>query len=134
MGFGELHGDVLSAAVYGIWTNRWGDSCKIEDGLTGFWEVVRGWPETGASLRSFRASAESGATLFKSWLFTYPYSPARNRNYVLWAAASFLPRQVERLYRLGGEKYFQELKNKVEKIQGSLNPTIFHPIESSCGS
>ena len=120
MGFGNLHGDVLSAAVHGIWTYRWGDSRKIEDGLTGFWEVVRGWPETGASLQQLGAGAESDETLFESWFFTYPYSPARNRNYVLWAAASFLPRQVERLHRLGGEKYFQELKNRVEKNPGEL--------------
>lgn len=120
MGFGRLHGDVVSAATHGIWTYRWGDSCKIDDGLTGFWEVVRGWPETGASLQHLGASAESDETLFESWFFTYPYSPARNRNYVLWAVASFLPRQVERLHRLGGEKSVQELKNRVEKNPGEL--------------
>jgi|WetSurMetagenome_2_1015567.scaffolds.fasta_scaffold46126_2 hypothetical protein len=125
MGFGKLHGDVLSAAAHGIWTYRWGDSRKIEDGLTGFWEVVRGWPETGASLQHLGASAESDVTLFESWFFTYPYSPARNRNYVLWAAASFLPRQVERLHRLGGEKFFQDPKNRVDDNPRELKSNDF---------
>ena len=30
---------------------------------------------------------------------------------MLWAAASFLPRQIEHLHRLGGERYFQDLKD-----------------------
>jgi hypothetical protein len=110
IGFENLGGDVLSAAKYGMWTYRWGDARKIEDGLTGFWEVVDRWPETGAALQQLGTDGEHHQTLFESWYFTYPYSPARSRNYVLWSAASFLPRQVERLHRLGAQRYFQEIK------------------------
>ncbi|HEX3008444.1 MAG TPA: hypothetical protein VHO90_12610, partial [Bacteroidales bacterium] len=40
IGFGNLRGDIVSATRYGIWAYRWGDRYRIEDGLTGFWEVV----------------------------------------------------------------------------------------------
>ena len=106
LGFEKLQGDILSAAHYGVWAYRWGDRRKIEDGLTGFWEVAGSWPETGAALQQLGVEPEHNRTLFESWFFTYPYSPARSRNYVLWAAASFLPRQVERLHHLGEEKFF----------------------------
>jgi hypothetical protein len=108
IGFGNLDGDILSAAAYGVWAYRWGDHRTIEDGLAGFWEVVRGWPETGVALQQLGNADKQNKILFESWLFTYPYSPARNRNYVLWAAASFLSRQVERLHRLGAESFFHE--------------------------
>ncbi|MGB8982359.1 MAG: hypothetical protein WCC12_10820 [Anaerolineales bacterium] len=112
MGFGNLRGDISFAASCGIWTYRWGDPRKIKDGLTSFWEVVRSWPETGAAFLQLGAAAEHDKVLFESWFFTYPYSPARSKNYVLWAASSFLPRQVERLFNLGGEKFLQALAKK----------------------
>ena len=120
LGFGNLRGEILLVPNFGIWAYRWGDHRKIEDGLTGFWEVVERWPETGVALQQLGADAKHNKTLFESWFFTYPYSPARSRTYILWSAASFLPRQVERLYRLGGEKYFQELKINVDKIPSPL--------------
>jgi hypothetical protein len=127
LGFGRLTGDVLSAATYGIWAYRWGDSARIEDGLTGFWEVANGWPETGAALQRLGSETEPDVTLCQSWFFTYPYSPARNQNYILWAAASFLPRQVEYLHRLGGENYFRERvgnrERRLEALQSNGTPS-----------
>lgn len=112
IGFGNLRGDILFAATYGVWEYRWGDPGKIENGLTGFWEVVRKCPETGAALQQLGVDPEHDQILFESWFFTYPYSPARSRNYILWAACSFLQRQVERLHHLGGTRFLQELKKR----------------------
>lgn len=111
IGAGKAYMDLLSAATYGVWAYRWGDSRKIENGLTGFWEVVRGDPETGAALQRLGENTEQNLTLFESWFSTYPFSPARNQNCILWAAASFLPRQIQCLHDLGGEKYFQGCKS-----------------------
>lgn len=119
-GFGKLGKDIFSCAKYGIWTYRWGDQRKIEEGLTGFWEVARGWPETGAALQQYGVDTEHHKTLCESWFFTYPYSPARSRNYILWAASSFLPREVERLHRCGPEEFFQ----KIEKNHSHTNPRL----------
>jgi hypothetical protein len=122
-GSGVLQGDILLAAKHGVWAYRWGDQRKIANGLTGFWEVARGWPETGAALIRLGSASRPQETLFESWFFTYPYSPARSRNHILWAAASFLPRQIERLYRLGERKFFQHLRQPdVEEVQSPLKP------------
>jgi hypothetical protein len=110
LGFGDLCGDIHFAANYGIWAYRWGDHRKIEDGLTGFWEVVQKWPETGAALQQLGTDHEHHRILFESWYSNYPFSPARTRNYILWSASCFLPRQIERLHCLGREKYLQEPK------------------------
>jgi hypothetical protein len=112
LGFANLRGDILLAARYGVWTYRWGDHRKIEDGLTGFWEVVEKWPETGASLWQVGIDPKHDQLLFETWFFTYPYSPARSRNYILWSAASFLPRQIERLHRSGEKEFFQGVQRK----------------------
>ena len=69
MGFGNLRGAVVFAANNGIWTYRWGDCRKIEDGLTGFWEVVGRWPETGAALQQLGVDAEHDQTLFEILVF-----------------------------------------------------------------
>jgi hypothetical protein len=110
LGFGRLHGAVLTAAKYSLWSYRWGDHRKIDDGLTGFWEVVDRWPETGAALQQLGTEAKSNRILYESWFFTYPFSPARNRNSILWSASLFLPRQVEKLYYLGEKEYFKNVK------------------------
>ncbi|MGZ9223040.1 MAG: glucosamine inositolphosphorylceramide transferase family protein, partial [Anaerolineales bacterium] len=123
MGFGNLHGDVLSAANYGVWAYRWGDVSATQDESAGFWEVAEGQPETRVALQQLGLQDKQNKILFESWFFTYPYSPARSRNYILWSAASFLPRQLERLYRFGGEKYFQERKNAETKHPGQSKST-----------
>lgn len=121
IGFGNLRGEIAFAASYGIWAYRWGDHRRIDDGLTSFWEVVRKWPETGVALQQLGVDVEHDKILFESWFFTYPYSPARSKNYILWAASSFLPRQVERLFNLGEKRFFQELeKNTVAETPKSL--------------
>lgn len=129
MGFGNLSGKVLLTAKYGIWKYRWGDRCKIENGLTGFWEVVNRWPETSAALQQIGRDVERHKTLFESWFFNYPYSPARSRNYILWSASTFLPRQIERLHRLGGEKYLQKLKKNI--VDTASGPLKFNGIPSN---
>lgn len=118
MGWRKLSGEVLSVARYGIWAYRWGDPDKIKDGLTGFWEVVERWPETAVALQ--QSVGKSNRILFESWFFTYPYSPARSRNCILWAASSFLPRQMKQLHQLGEAKFFEKLKPAADETSPAL--------------
>ena len=66
MGFGNLGGKILSVARYGVWAYRWGDQRKIADGLTGFWETVKRWPEIGAALQQLGVESKQNKTLFES--------------------------------------------------------------------
>ena len=117
IGFRTLKGEILSAARNGVWTYQLGDINRNNGNLPGFWEVVEKRPETSACLLRLGNDLGDSQVLYQSWFATYPFSPARNRNSCLWAASSFLPRQIERLHCLGEEQFNLEIK----KISPELN-------------
>jgi hypothetical protein len=112
MGFRILRGDILTASKYGVWSYHHGDSRINRGGPPGFWEVAESWPETGSVLQILSEDFDNGKVLYRSWFFTYPFSPARNRNHCFWASSSFLPRQIELLHRLGEERFFKEITRR----------------------
>jgi hypothetical protein len=101
-------GEITTAAKYGVWFYDHNNYRTKRGGPPGFWEVVEKWPDTGSTLLMANARCQDGWVVYQSRFFTYPFSPARNRNTSFWSAASFLPRQVELLYRFGEEKFYQE--------------------------
>ncbi len=107
IGFDGLPCDDLRLAKYGIWTYYHGDDTKTTGGPAGFWEVVENRPETVTALITLGADRFPKRVLYRSFFTTYPLSPARHRNKYFWAAASFLPRQVEYLQRFGEAKFWQ---------------------------
>ena len=113
IGFGMLRGDILTASKYGVWT-YW-----FEGYPPGFWEVVKGQPETKSYLLILDEEANGGRTIYHSSTSTYPFSPARNRNRSLWLASSFLPRQIALLHRLGEKGFFATIK-KYEQVKPPL--------------
>jgi hypothetical protein len=110
IGFDALQSENLAVSKYGTWFYYFGDDRKIKGGPAGFWESVENWPETGAVLRAVGGDMALDQALYRSDFFTYALSPARHRSYYFWAAAPFLPRQLERLQRLGAEKFFQSIE------------------------
>lgn len=108
IGFDCLSCDRLRLAKYGIWYYYHGDDTRMQGGPSGFWEVVEGQPETGTSLLATGAEKYPCRVLYRSYFFTYPLSPARHRSHYFWAAASFLPRQVEALHYFGEEEFWRQ--------------------------
>ena len=108
VGGGQFRGELIGAAKYGIWFYQHKDNRIELEGPTGFWEVVENRPDTGATLLNANQHSKNGWAVYRSSFSTYPYSPARNRNISLWASCSFLPRQIDLLYRLGDARFFQE--------------------------
>jgi hypothetical protein len=123
LGFETLDNDILTAAAYGVWAYGQGLRPQTEAGLTGFWEVIDGFPETSFGLQVLNPNGGQGEILCESRYFTYPFSPARSRNYILWSASSLLPRQIERLYRhRHGESYQKdEASNYTVKFPSSID-------------
>jgi hypothetical protein len=109
MGFGFLQGGILTASKFGIWGYYHGDYSKIRSDTPGFWEVLENWPETGSGL-CILGEGNGGTILYRSWSFTHPFSPARNRNCYFWTSSLFLPRQIELLHRLGEKAFLQEIE------------------------
>jgi hypothetical protein len=108
LGFRRLGGKILSAARYGVWFYQPGDNTTIRGGPPGFWEVAERRPATGATLMMADETAPGGRAIYRSQFLTYPFSPARNRQTSSWSAASFLPRQLDLLYRQGEARFWQE--------------------------
>ena len=108
LGFPSLGGEILTSAKYGIWFYQHSDNRRIRGGPPGFWEVAERWTQTGATLSIADGCTQNGKAIYRSSFLTYPFSPARNRNISFWVSSSFLPRQIDLLYRLGSEKFFQE--------------------------
>lgn len=98
-------------ATYGAWHYYHGDDTRMAGGPAGFWEVVEGQPETGTALLAEGGQAFAKRVLYRSYFFTYPLSPARHRSYYFWAAASFLPRQIELLKRVGEQEFWRRTEH-----------------------
>ncbi len=108
IGLDGLSFDSLPLSKYGTWYYYHGDDTQMSGGPAGFWEVVEDRPETGTALLATGGEIYGKRVLYRSSFFTYPLSPARHRSYYFWAAASFLPRQIEYLQRYGEEKFLRQ--------------------------
>jgi hypothetical protein len=104
----NLQVEGVNISTYGTWFYYHGDDRIEREGPPGFWEAVEHWPETTSALLATGGKFSSTRVLFRSHFVTYPLSPARHRSYYFWAAVPFLPRQIERLYRLGEARFIQE--------------------------
>ncbi len=127
MGFRILKGDILKTAKYGIWSYHHGDNDVNRGGPAGFWEVMKGHPETGVILQILNDNLDAGAILFKSYSLTNNISVNRNINNYYWKALSFLPSKIEELYKIGEEVFFQKIKAKNESLKFYDKPLYRDP-------
>lgn len=116
-GFESLSVENLDISKYGTWFYSHGE----RNGPPGFWDVVENQPETVSTLMAIGGSFSTAHVLYRSCFFTYPLSPARHRSYFFWAAASFLPRQIRLLQRLGYDGFLQEIEKFNTKPNIKLN-------------
>ena len=112
LGFRILSGDILKIAKYGIWSFYHADNKVHRGEPTGFWEVLKNWPETGVILQILTEDIDEGILLYKSYSLTDNISPTRNKNNYYWKALSFLPSKIEELYNLGEKMFFKGV-NKI---------------------
>jgi hypothetical protein len=110
LGHDNPSGGILETSKYGVWTYKHSDERVLQGNPDGFWEVIEDIPETGAALQCHQDGKNHSRVLSRSYYFTYPFSPARNRNALFWSASSILPRQIEALSRLGGEDFMEGTK------------------------
>lgn len=115
-GFESLCVESLDISKYGTWFYSHGE----KSGPPGFWEVVENQPETVSTLMAIGGSFSTVHVLYRSYFFTYPFSPTRHRSYFFWAAASFLPRQIRLLQKLGYDGFLRE----TDKFNAKPNITL----------
>ncbi len=122
IGFGNLRGDILTAAKYGVWAHYAADPQRVRGGPVGFWEVMEQQPVTGAIMEILSETPGAGRVLCRSWSTTYPYSFRSNCNYYHWTSSDFLPLLLTRLHSLGEARFFQE----VDKQNSNNGHYFFH--------
>lgn len=112
LGFGILKGSILDAATHGVWSYHHGDNRVNRGGPAGYWEFLQGQPETGAILQILSEDLDNGTVLSRTWSATdeenFVYSKSRS----YWNASSMLPRQLQRLHRLGGEGFQESVRRQ----------------------
>ncbi|MGB8260447.1 MAG: hypothetical protein WCE75_08855, partial [Terracidiphilus sp.] len=104
-GFNILHGEILTAARYGIWSYHHGDSEFYRGGPAYFWETVAGEPVTGAMLQVLTGELDAGRVLERGYFATRPgRSWSRNRVQPYWGSATFIQQKLKELHEHGWER------------------------------
>jgi len=110
LGFRILSGDILSIAKYGVWSYHHGDN-KVNRGFpAGFWEVMKGWDETGTTLQILNEKLDGGSLLFKSYSLTNNQSVNKNINSYYWKSQSFMPNKIKELFLIGEDLFLDRVK------------------------
>jgi hypothetical protein len=105
LGFRILKGEILSLAPLGIWSYHHGDNLVNRGGPPCFWEVMLGWEQTGSVLQILSDKLDDGLVIYRSWSRTDPLSVYRNANKVYWKSLFFIPRNLERIKRIGVDSW-----------------------------
>jgi len=80
-GFGNVRGQILDAARYGIWSFEHDDEQIYRGGPPSFWEIYKDDKITGAILQRLTEKLDEGVILKKGFVKT-KYSYARNRDQI----------------------------------------------------
>jgi hypothetical protein len=101
-GFNILHGDILKAARYGVWSYHHGDNDFYRGGPAHFWELYEGSELSGVMLQVLSEDLDAGLVLCKSFFATEPgWSLSRNRFTPYWGATHLVIRKLNELHQYG---------------------------------
>lgn len=101
-GFNILHGDILSAARYGVWSFHHGDNDRYRGGPPHFWELVEEHPLSGVMLQVLTEKLDAGRVLCKSLYPTqFGLSLANNQRAPYLGTTHFVIRRLKELHERG---------------------------------
>ena len=100
-GFRILRGPILRIPRHGVWSFHHDDNRVLRGGPAGLWEMLLGWPSTGAVLQRLSEDLDAGATLARTWIATNTISVNQNRIALYRAAAPLLVHALRELHRRG---------------------------------
>jgi len=117
LGFHMPRGRILQVPRYGVWSYHHGDSRATRSGPPGFWEVIGGRPVTESILHILSEDPDSEIVLCRSYSSIHRLSVRLSRNNCLWKSLSFVPRKLEELHRIGGERFFDKARRENGRIR-----------------
>lgn len=130
LGFRILRGRILEVARYGIWSFHHGDNRYMRGGPSGYWELTHQAPTVGVILQILNEDLDGGLVLERSWHLPDILLLNRQRQNVFMQSLSHFPRHVKRLYNMGPEAYFEEIKEKNQHPEFYSNPMRVAPRNS----
>jgi hypothetical protein len=117
-GFNILHGDILKAARYGVWSYHHGDNEFYRGGPAHFWELHESSPLSGVILQVLTEDLDGGLVLCKSLFPTErTISVSRNRYAPYWGSSDLVIRKLNELHRFGWD-YVREKAPPSTPYQG----------------
>jgi len=100
-GFRILRGAVLGLPRHGVWSYHHGDNTVNRGSPPGLWEVLLGWPSSGAILQRLSEDLDGGVVLARTAVATNPISVHQNRITLYQASAPLLLQKLRELSRRG---------------------------------
>jgi hypothetical protein len=101
---GNMRGEILEAARYGVWSFHHGDEQRSQGGPPCFWEIYRGDPVTGARLHRLTDRPEAGIVLHRGFFRTIDQSYVENLDQAHFGSAEW-PARVCADIRNGNTAY-----------------------------
>jgi hypothetical protein len=102
--FDLLHGDILKATRYGVWSYHHGDDEFYRGSPTHFWELYERCPLSGVTLQVLGEESGQGLVLCKSLFATErTLSVSRNRYTPYWGSSDLIIRKLNELHQFGWE-------------------------------
>ncbi len=127
-GFNIIHGEILEAAKYGIWSFHHGDEQHYRGGPPGFWEIYESARLTGSVLQRLTPQLDSGVILKKGWFGTVKHSYSEQLDRIIGGSIPFV-RQVCHDIITDNADYLNapssNTKAKIYRIPGNLKLLIF---------
>lgn len=129
IGYRVLRGDVLDLPRFGIWSLHHGDDRINRGGPPGFWEMMQGWRETGATLQILGQELDACLVLARTRSSTMQWSVRDNASAIHWRALRLIPRKLAELRSVGGDAFMAGVES------ANRDPTIYsRPFHGSPGN
>lgn len=123
----KLKGNILNIAKYGVWSLYHGDTNVRNGGPSGFWEVFQQKRELGATLQILNEDWKKHLVLYRSWSTIHRLVNQTINGYY-WKSSLFIPRKLNELYQVGGEKFMEKVHSENEHLQFYSHPYYDTPV------
>jgi len=123
-GFGDLRGDILTAARYGVWAYHHGDPDRYRGGPPYFWEVYEDNLLSCAALERLGENSNENQVLYKGFFATIQGSSwARNRVQPYWGSTTFLIQKLQEIHELGWDSIAADSTQPIRRTKTYSTPT-----------
>lgn len=116
LGAPELAAHAAAAARYGVWSLKHARCEPGDAAAAGFWPVCQEWPVIESQILVWNPITQHTTILTRSFTGINRFAVKLNRSALYWKTSSLLPRELQKLKRLGADQYFSRAKKTDETL------------------